>query len=232
MKEEMWQIYRKYYHYSKASFMERIASNNYYALYYQGRQLVGFTGLRINQFRFEGKRHLLMYFGQTVIERIHRGKSLIARTGAKLCLKYLPQILTSKTYFWCDALTYKAYLVVAKTLDECYPSRKAEMPPAIKRLKDHIGKMYYGAAYCPQSGTVKKAVKYVNDFTTEVRQKDKQDADVRFYLQQNPLHVQGHGLLALGPVNWSNFWLLMQRLFGGFSRKRKPSAPLPQVAMG
>ncbi len=126
-KEQMWQVYKRYYHYTKSDFMERVAKNNYYSFYTVGKKIVGFTGLRINRSKVYGQSQFLVYFGQTVVHEDYRGQSLIPVTGAKLCMKFWKEILYSKVYFWADALTHKAYLGFAYTVKAMYPSRKHEM---------------------------------------------------------------------------------------------------------
>ena len=210
-KEEMWNIYKKYYNYSKNSFMERVAMNNYFALYTNQGKIVGFTGLRINKVQSDKKRKLMIYFGQTVIDKQFRGKALLPITGAKLCMKYFWDLLSSEVYFWCDALSYKPYLVFAKTLADFYPTRKRNMPKSIKNLIDVIGNQHYQDSYCPESGTVLKPVHLVSDLSVCVYEKDKQDADIQFYMKANPRYTEGHGLITLAPVNFSNFNLLLKR---------------------
>lgn len=213
-KEEMWAVYAKYYDYSKEYFMQRLEKNNYFSLYTINGKIVGFTGLRIDRTEIKGKKRLLIYFGQTIIDKAYRGKSLIPTTGAKLCLRYLPEMLTSKTYFWADCLTYKAYLVFAKTLEQYYPSYKEPLSPDAKAVIDFIGQRHYAATYCAETGTVRKDTVVVNDATTtHIPMKYRQDPDIHFYTQANPLFMEGHGMIALGPVNLTNFGILMKRLF-------------------
>lgn len=218
IKEQMWEVYRQYYHYTKATFMQRIKKNNFYSFYTANGKIVGFTGLRINRAKVEGKRQLLIYFGQTVVHADYRGKSLIPVTGAKLCLKYWKEMLFSDVYFWADALTYKAYLVFAKTVEEIYPSRKRFMPTMIKAIVDHLGMLHYGNNYCIKTGTVHKQKVLVNDTTMRIPQKYKTDEDIRFYVQANPLFEQGHGLLTITPMNLTNigqlFTRYIQKIFG------------------
>ncbi len=173
----------------------------------------------------EGQNNLLIYFGQTIIEKAFRGKSLIPVTGAKLCFKFLRELLFSKVYFWADALTYKAYLVFAKTLNEYYPSRQAKPPVIVHKLVDFIGEKHYPESYCPKSGTVKKSKRLVADPTVNIHQSDLKDADVKFYLEANPNCKKGHGLITIAPVNRKNISLLLQRylkrLLTGASSEQK-----------
>jgi len=233
-KEEMWTVYSKFYDYTKEYFMQRIEKNNYFSMYTVDGKIVGFTGLRIDRTRINGRKRLLIYFGQTIIDHAYRGKSLIPTTGAKLCLRYLPEILTSKTYFWADCLTYKAYLVFAKTLEQYYPTYKEELSPDAKSVIDFIGQRHYSDTYCPSTGTVKKDTVVVNDSsTTRIPMKYRQDQDIRFFTKANPLFMEGHGLITLGPVNLTNFGILMKRLFQkviGVHRKPKTAlAKRPKV---
>lgn len=212
VKEEMWNVYKNYYHYTKESFLARIEKNNYYSFYTLNGRIVGFTGLRISRAVIGGKKHLFIYFGQTVIDAAHRGKSLIAITGAKLYLKYWREILSSKTFFWADALTYKAYLVFAKSLEEFYPTFKERNPEHIQKVIDHIGQEHYGASYNVGLGTVCKDQILVNDPCVNIPLRYRQDPDIRFYTEANPGYTQGQGLITLAPLSGANFMKLAQRL--------------------
>ena len=212
IKEEMWSVYKNYYHYTKESFLARIEKNNYYSFYTRNGKIVGFTGLRISRAVIDGKKQLFIYFGQTVIDAGHRGKSLIPATGARLYLKFWREILSSDTYFWADALTYKAYLVFAKSLEEFYPNQQAENPEHIQKVIDHIGQENYGASYNIGLGTVCKDEILVNDPCVHIPLKYQNDPDIRFYTQANPGYTEGHGLITLAPLSGTNFMRLANRV--------------------
>jgi hypothetical protein len=210
-KEEMWNVYKKYYTYSKDDFMNRIAKNSHFAIYTHAGKIVGFTGLRITRTKIEGKSSLFMYFGQTVIETACRGHALLPFTGLKLCLKYFKDLFFSDIYFWCDALTYKSYLVFAKSLSLCYPSRKQQMSESIKNLINYIGQKHYADSYCSTLGTVRKSKKLVSDPSVSISNKDEQDADIRFFMKVNPNHAKGHGLITLAKLNRNTFSPVLYR---------------------
>ncbi|MCB0633266.1 MAG: hypothetical protein R2824_19305 [Saprospiraceae bacterium] len=210
-KEAMWQVYHKFYHYDQAQFMERIKTNNYYSFYTINERIVGFTGLRINQTELNGKKQLLIYFGQTVIDPAFRGQALIPRTAFKLCLKFWRKLLISDLYFWADALTYKAYLVFAKTVPQMYPTWKRNTPKDIKSIVDHLGQTYYCNNYCVQTGTVSKDKVLVNDTTMKVPAKYREDKDICFYLQANPKYIDGYGLLTITHMDRKNIGSLIQK---------------------
>ncbi len=224
IKEEMWAIYRNYYNYHKADFMARIASNNYYALFKLHGRIIGFAGLRINKVKIARRSRLLIYFGQVVIHENYRGKSIIPIVGAKLCMKYWRELIFSKAYFWADSLTYKAYLVFAKTLDECYPSYKRQTPRVTRRLLHYIGRTYYRKTYNHQTGTVTKKQMLINDPSIRITAKYRQDSDINFYITANPNYKIGHGLLTIAPINGRNILLLLRRYLQRIAQRRKTFA--------
>lgn len=210
-KEQMWDIYQPYYSYEKSSFLARFEKNTHYALYHIGKQLVGFTGIRINDIKVERKKQLLIYFGQTVVTHACRGKNLIQRTGMKLIRRYWKQILFSKAWFWADALSYKAYMVFANSLNEFYPSRLESTPGTAKSVIDFIGTTHYLEHFCKKTGTVRKSVKYVADPSTEISKEDQQNPDIAFFAAANPQSVNGHGLITIAPISFSNVKRLVGR---------------------
>lgn len=212
-KEEMWQIYRKFYAYKKDYFMNRIEKNTDFVFYCQNNQILGFTGLKINRIKVEGKKRLLIYFGQTILSKEIRGKSLFPLTGVKLITKYFKEIIFNKAYFWADSLSYKSYLIFAKTLNECYPSRKFETPSDINDLVQFIGGTHYKDSFCAKTGTVLKPVNYVTDPSAFLSYKDLKDPDIKFFVEANSKYKEGHGLITIGPINQKNVLRLLKRYF-------------------
>lgn len=210
-KEAMWNIYHHYYHYDKDSFMARIKRNNYYSFYVHNDELVGFTGLKIDDAKVNSKNIFLIYFGQTIILNDFRGKSLIPLTGFKLFMMFWKKFLFSEMYFWADTLCYKPYLVFAKTLDEYYPSYQQATPKSVKSVIDYIGRTHYQDSYDATTGTVRKDINLVRDPSSVITAYDRLDPDIRFYEEANPDHPQGRGLITLGPGNAKNVKRLLCR---------------------
>ncbi|GJM34802.1 MAG: hypothetical protein DHS20C18_38030 [Saprospiraceae bacterium] len=221
-REEMWKLYRKYYHYSRESFMQRISLNNYFSFYTVDGRIAGFTGLRINRTEVDNRQCLLIYFGQTIIGQEYRGNSLIHRTATKLCLQYWKDIVLGRVFVWADALTYKPYLAFAKTVTEYYPSYRTITPDYIQQLINFVGEEYYGETFCPETGTVKKDKIFVNDPTTLIDPMTERDLDVLFYLAINPKYTLGHGLITLTPMHGKNYLkVVFKCLKKIFFRKKK-----------
>lgn len=218
---EMWAIYQPFYHYSEQSFRERIERNTHYALYRQDSRIVGFTGLRIQKINLVNDKFLTVYFGQTVITNQVRGCGLINRTGLLLMVKFWRSLLSRKVVFWADALTYRAYLVFAKNLQECYPRRHQLLPLRMRNLRDYLGYTNYGDRYCPSTGTVAKDLFLVNDPQMIIAEEKLQDPDIYLFAQANPGYLRGAGLLTMGPATWENFAFMIKK---AWSKKREINA--------
>ena len=208
---EMWKLYQKCYYCDYETFIEKLKTANYISFYKQGNRMVGFICIETVRQHLHGRNYLLMRFGQVIIDKAFRGKSLIPITGAKLCRLFWKDFLFGQTYFWADALTYKSYLVFAKTLEEFYPSYKQPTPYPVKDVIDFIGTNRYGENYNSTLGTVRKSFKFVNDFATEVQAKYREDKDIQFFANVNARHREGHGLITIAPVSLKNLLQLAKR---------------------
>lgn len=218
---EMWAVYQPFYHYTEASFRQRIDRNTHYALYRQDGRIVGFTGLRIQNIDLANEKFLTIYFGQTVVINQVRGQGLINRTGLLLMTRFWRSILTRKVVFWADALTYRAYLVFAKNLVECYPRIEETITPRMRNLRDHLGYTNYDDRYCPLSGTVAKDAFLVSDPQMLIAEEKLTDPDIHYFAQANPDYDTGSGLLTLAPLTWANLTCMMKKAYA----KRKSVPP-------
>jgi hypothetical protein len=207
--EEMWSIYQNFYSCSYKSFMSRIARNNYFAMYTANAKLVGFTSLRVDHQILEDKKHLFFYFEQTVIDQAYRGESLIQQTGLKLIVRFAGKLLTSKAYFWADALTYQTYLGFTKSLTEYYPSRKSGTPPPAKQMLNYLGDKHFGNTYSAVTGIIYQATEYGNAPSERISSEQLADPDIRFYVGSNPFYIRGNGLLVMAPLTKKNLKQLL-----------------------
>ena len=209
-RDQMWNLYNRYYNTDQKAFFNRFNSNNFYAIYTYGKELVGFTGFRINAKKGQ-KKYNTIYIGQTVMDATFRGKSLIPRTCCLVFAKMFIKNPFTPIYVWVDALTYKPYLLFANSFECCYPSRKNKTPNDVKTLMDELGTHYYGENYNPDYGTVRKMTNVINDPSTLISEKDRQHPDIDFYANANPNYVKGHGLITMAPVNLRNFLYLIKK---------------------
>lgn len=218
----MWEIYKGYYNYTHASFLERIETNTLYALYVKGDKICGFTGLRINELRVDGKNHFLIYFGQTILPWGLKGKQLFTLTTAQLILKFWKKMLLHHTWVWYDALSFKAYWIPAKVVGRFYPNCTHATPVSVEKLMNKIGKQYYGDSYCEETNIVTKPKPFVKLTQREIPTAFLSNPHVAFYATRNPGYKEGHGLLTIVPLTWCNISIVLSYAMG-----RKMSAGIP-----
>ena len=227
-KEAMWGIYQHYYRYSKAYFMERLGQQDQFVLLKHGDQLVGFTGMKIRKVKIAGKWRRLIYFGQAVLHPSARGKSLLSAAAFLLCWKYWQDLLLGRICFWCDALSYKSYLLFAKSVESYYPSYQQQTPPAIDAVIQYIGESHYTDSFCRQTGTVQKPQNYLDDPTVLVCPQDLADPDISYYIRQNPGYQKGNGLITVAPITYKDLYMLAGRfLRKGWQKRRTKIQQIP-----
>lgn len=210
-KQEMLDLYATYYEVEEEKFFTRFESNNYYALYMDGDRIVGFTGIRLKDVALSTRTVQTIYLGQTVLCADFRGRSRLPRTCTLLIARAFVKNPLRPIFVWCDSLTYKPYLLFANSLQEFYPSRHQPTEGEAKELMDHLGAYYYGDSYDSETGTVYKAQNVISDFTAIITPEKRQHPDIQFFVEANPNHFLGHGLLTLTPMHWKNFAFLVKK---------------------
>jgi len=217
-KAEMWNIYKQYYQLDKDAFMDRFNDSNYYALYKVGDELVGFTGLKIHEAKIQRKKVLLIWCGHAAVLKAQRGKRWFTRMGFILVAKYWKPLLLGRIWFWTGALSYRSYLIFARSMQEYYPNVNNAMPSLAQCVRDHIGAYYYGDHYFPTTGTVKRNSKTVIDQSVSIKKQDLSNPQIAFYNKVNPLWSKGHGLITFAPITIKNMLLVALR---GMQKRRK-----------
>ncbi len=202
---EMWQLYAKYYDVDEKSFTDRIAKNDYYAIYQVNNKIVGFTALRMRPVETSEGKVMTFYAGQSVIHADYRKRSLIPRTLVKLFWKHFTTQPHVPIYMWCDALTYKPYLLFANSLLEFYPSRRGPTPMKVEEVIQNIGQHYYGNSFNSLRGTVKKEKNIIDDPSAKITEEEKLHPDIKFFAEANPNYHKGHGLITIAPIDFQNF---------------------------
>jgi hypothetical protein len=221
--DQMWDVYKEYYHYSAAYFRQRIHKNTHFALFLKHNKIIGFTGLRINKVNIDGKKTSLFYLGQTVIHHNYRGKKLLRRMGIKLAKAFCLDFLLRRGYLWCDAISYKSYMAIAKGMCEFYPTFRNQTPQFEDAIIQFVGKKFYGDSFCSKSGTVSKKQNFVSDPSTLITSLELRNPDIQYYAGANPGYIQGNGLITLTPMNWTNITYLLHNIWKK-SKSRKAQA--------
>ena len=152
-----------------------------------------------------------LYIGQTVIRDEYCRKSLMSGTCCWIFIKHVLANPFTTLYVWCDALTYKPYLLIANSLKRYYPSRHEATPEHVKALRNELGAHYYSTNYNPKNGTVRKPFNAISDKTVTIKEKHLLKPDIHFYAQKNPDYKDGHGLVIMAPITLRNLFFLLKK---------------------
>lgn len=207
----MFELYSRYYQIEMERFLDRFESNDQYVIYWKGPKIIGFTGFRLKSVKTPVRTYQTIYFGHSVIHHQHRGKALIPLSIVKIYLKQRSLHPEQPIYVWCDALTYKPYLLFANYLKEYYPSRLQANSAEVDHIIRELGNHYYGETFNPSTGTVYKAQKAVSDHTTLIHENHLSHPDIAFYAEKNKKYDMGHGLIVIAPLSVLNFFQILGR---------------------
>ncbi len=209
---DMWVLYSRYHDVDQRSFFYEMGSNDYYALYTNGKKLIGFTGFRYRKINTEHGTCQAIQISQTVMDKNFRGQSLVPRTCLSLFIKHYLRYPFRPLYAWCDAVSFKPYLMFANEVENFYPTAIEETPVKIKSVLAQLGNHHYGVNYNPKTNVVRKFQKVINDDTTTITEEDLENPHIAFYNKQKLDHIHGNGFLVIAPINFRNMLFLIKKI--------------------
>ncbi len=209
--EQIWKLYAPHHNISHDEFLDRIRDGLDALTQFRCKEtqkLVGSTGIRRCTFTLSsGEKVYTIYSGMSYIEREYRGYHLLAKTLAHYSFDVKRKHPLRRVFVWSDAISYKPYVLTARSTRVFYPSRKYETPADIKEIIDLVGERYYGDMYDAETGTVRKPSKRLKDHVAPITAEDLSDPDIRFFAERNPGYDDGHGLLNVIPITALNLGL-------------------------
>ncbi|MFY1620952.1 hypothetical protein [Micromonospora sp. WMMD736] len=229
--DRMWALYAPHHNMTRSEFEDKLATLDEVALFIRrkDRALIGFCGLRHLVVRpATGRPVATFYMGLTYLEPEFRSSGLTQWMVVRRVLGPLLSPRFGRVYFWCDCLTYRPYLAMARNLGEYYPCPTRATSDEVLEVITTLGKTYYGDCFDEQFGTVRKPLRRINEHEAHVSAADVEDPDISFYLERNPGYDRGDGLIAICPMGVRNLAHLFRRQLrkGLFA---SPKQPAPQL---
>ena len=167
-----------------------------------GRELVGFSTVRIGEEQLRGRRVDLVYSGDTVIHPDHWGsKSLQAAFGRLLLARKLRQPLRPCLWLLLSG-GYKTYLMMVRNFPRSFPSRGWAPDPVRESFLERVARSWFGDQYDSARGIVRfRGPHYrVRHGIAPVDARTATNLDVDFYLERNPAHADGDELVCLAEI--------------------------------
>ena len=200
--------------------------------------LCGFSTIQLIPFEHEGKQLLALFSGDTVIDRACWGQKQLQIAFGRFLLHLL--ITRKESLYWfLISKGYKTYLFMRNNLRATsYPNHERSTPPTVKALLDHVATLKYPKQYDSERGVISFPGKScaVKGSYGAITDQDLENSDIRFFVEQNPGHVNGDELCCLAHVTWGQVAYAVfrytvavpfGRLFGGKKRASKTRRPEP-----
>jgi len=223
--EDLWNLYSPHHNVEKHEFHERIYQKMDHVTRYFDKtsgELIGMTAVRHQDFTLSNGMNIhTVYSGMSYINPIYRGLHLLPRTLSHYGMKLKLKNIFGHVYLWSDAISYKPYVLMARSTKVFYPSRKFKTPTHIGELINLVGSKFYGESFDPATGVVIKDSNRLKDYVAPINEVDLQDPDILFYTQKNPGYKNGNGLINVIPLTWVNIATSMMNAMLKSRKKRK-----------
>jgi hypothetical protein len=203
----MFQIFERYYdNVSFEHFCRDLREKTHVILLLtSNNEIGGFSTLTQYDLEYAGKKHHILYSGDTIIAKEFRGT-------AALTMEFLRNIMKAKlkrpfTPVWWFLISkgYKTYLLLANNFINYYPRFDRKTPKLEQGLIDTLGKRYFSPHYNQECGLIQfpegqheKLKSLVAPITPAVK---KRSPKIAFFAEKNPNWESGEELVCIGEVS-------------------------------
>jgi hypothetical protein len=186
-------------------------------------ELKGFSTVSVRSERTDRGRAIVVFSGDTVIDRDYWGQKVLHRQLSLLFMKLQLQNPLRPVYWFVVSKGYKTYLGLINNFPISIPRHERPDDPRLRRLLDRLAMARFGATYDVSAGiAVNVAHERVRAGLAPIDDAAKTNPRVRYFIERNPGHARGDELACLGLVRkrdaaWIALRTAMARL-----RKRTP----------
>jgi hypothetical protein len=218
-REEMWNLYRRFYAGTDHSLFERdLAQKDSLLLLRDGEQRIqGFSTIAVGVTEFEGAQIRFVFSGDTIIERVHWGSQALAFTW----LRYVGELKRERPglpLFWFLIVKgHRTFRYLPAFAREFYPHWERGTPAHLSALMNQLARERFGDAFDDSSGVVRfpESRGHLAGPFAEASERESEREDVSFFLRRNSGYRNGDELVCLCELSLENLRPLARRLFAG-----------------
>ena len=167
-------------------------------------ELQGFSTLRELRVVVDGRTHVGMFSGDTVVAQPYWGTRVLGR--AFIAHMLLRRVRVPWRPYWWILISkgYKTYLMMANNFHEHWPRVEQTAPSSVTDVMHAFGGALFGGAYVPSEGVVRwseprgRLRDGVADVTPDLLDTRPR---VRFFAERNPGWVRGDELFCLARMD-------------------------------
>jgi len=206
---DMYAVFSRYYENASPSRFEAdLAAKSWVIqLRNQARNIVGFSTLQTYQHSGSCGSVVILYSGDTIIDRAYRNTGYLAGAFGHLMLREIEQSNGLPVYWLLTSKGVATYRFLPVFFKIFFPVVNQQTPPGMKCLIDEVATAKFGADYSTATQIVShggqrdwlRASEH-NPLLTK-----RNDSHIRFFLEQNPGYGGGDELVCITQVATANF---------------------------
>ena len=178
-------------------------------------KVCGFSTLVTFPIRHEGRDMLIVFSGDTIIERAHWGSQTFAYTWIRHIGKLARQVPDVPLFWLLIVKGHRTYRYLPAFGLRFVPDWRGKQDSRLMNLRNAIAAVRFGGNYDANTGLVRHAPSQ-GHLTAEfagISERERKRADVAYFLQCNPGYARGDELVCLCELSTDNMRPLTRRLF-------------------
>ncbi|HBP19950.1 MAG TPA: hypothetical protein DEA08_19450 [Planctomycetes bacterium] len=241
----MFELMDRYYRgMSRVQFDADLAAKDHLIrMFDQDDLLCGFSTIQRLWLDYEGRRLLVVFSGDTVIDRDCWGQKALQAGFTRYLVRTWLERPFRPLYWFLISKGFKTYLLMRHNFAS-WPNHREELPAEVRAVLDHAAQAKYPQLYDPERGLIVaprgEDAQAVKAPYLELSEEELSNPEIRYFVARNPEHHLGDELCCLAKVRlrellWIGLkyglWHPLRRLLGlGPKRKAAPEtaeAPAP-----
>lgn len=216
-RSRMLELMQRYYeNVEPAAFHADLAAKTWVILLREGETLEGFSTQQLFEHEVGGRRVLVLFSGDTIIDKRCWGSFALPLTWSRLALQIEAEHPGRDLYWLLTTKGYKTYRFLPVFFEEFYPRCERETPPFERRLAESLAVARFPERrFDPQSWVLAAASagQRLRSGVAELAASRLRDQHIAFFLKQNPGHASGDELVCICRCNeWNIKPFIMRRV--------------------
>jgi hypothetical protein len=168
--------------------------------------LRGFSTQTVFEHRLEGRKLLIFYSGDTIIDRSFWGSTALPMAFARLVLTEAEKYPDREPYWLLTTKGHRTYRFLPVYFRTFFPSTQARTPAFEARLIADIGRTLFGHRFDPARGILRACAddQRLRPEHADVPLRQARDPHVAFFLKVNPGYGQGDELVCIASFRRNN----------------------------
>lgn len=213
--EGMWVLFEQYYtdiEYSR--FMSDLNGKSHVILLEDDKRVIGFTTIKTRDLTHEGRKVKVIFSGDTIVHRDYWGQRWLQRAFFLFAVRTYFSNPGRALYWHLISKGYKTYCLMSRGFNDYWPRHDAATPAFERSLMSRLSRDMFGNCWKPELGVIRfdASLGSLKADIAPITEADRWHADIRFFEQANPGHINGDELCCLGKIDGRQFLTYAKKL--------------------